>query len=200
MPHKLDPSKATITTLDFSSLVDAIRQVHDHSAGMAKRAVNTSLTLRNWVIGAYIAEYELNGADRANYGDALLKNLAKHLTTLRISNCSRRQLYRYLRLFRLYPEIVGTVSPQFPFLVEESHFAPLAKPQEIVGTPSPLLGIATEKLIECLSYSHLELILDLEYALSSMSDRLFVSKYQLELPSKESLQEFIETKQKEMTA
>jgi hypothetical protein len=27
------------------------------------------LTLRNWLIGYYIAEYELQGSDRADYGD-----------------------------------------------------------------------------------------------------------------------------------
>jgi len=38
-----------------------------------------------------------------------------------------------------------------------------------------------------------------EYALSSMTNRPFVSKYQLELPSKEALQEFIDTKRKEVS-
>jgi predicted nuclease of restriction endonuclease-like (RecB) superfamily len=37
-----------------------------------------------------------------------------------------------------------------------------------------------------------------EYALSSMSNRLFVSKYQLELPSKELLQRFLEDKLREV--
>lgn len=37
-----------------------------------------------------------------------------------------------------------------------------------------------------------------EYALSSMSDRLFVSKYQLELPSKTVLQQFLDEKLKEV--
>jgi len=41
--------------------VDAIRQVHEHSAAAANRAVNTTLTLRNWAIGAYIRTYEQQG-------------------------------------------------------------------------------------------------------------------------------------------
>ncbi len=41
-----------------------------------------SLTLRNWMIGLYIAEFELRGADRANYGDQLFSALAKQLTSL----------------------------------------------------------------------------------------------------------------------
>ena len=36
-------------------------QVHEELAAQAGRAVNLSLTLRNWLIGTYIAEYELSG-------------------------------------------------------------------------------------------------------------------------------------------
>ena len=103
--------------LDFEKLVGTIRQVHEELVAQAGQAVNLSLTLRNWLIGAYIAEYELFGADRAGYGDGLLTELAKRLTELKVSNCNRRQLYRYLRFYRLYPEIVGTVSPQLKKLL-----------------------------------------------------------------------------------
>jgi hypothetical protein len=34
------------------------------------------------------------------------------LSRLNVSNCNRRQLYRYLRFYRLYPRILGTLSPQ----------------------------------------------------------------------------------------
>jgi hypothetical protein len=127
------------TEFYFSSLVSAIQQVHKHLAAQAGRAVNISLTLRNWLIGAYIAEYELSGADKATYGDNLLLELAKRLTGLKVSNCNRRQLYRHLRFYRLYPEIMGTLSPQ--------------------------LKIDHEKLIQRLSYSHLEMIVELDDAL-----------------------------------
>ena len=94
---------------------------------------NISLTLRNWLIGAYyISEFELHGSDRARYGDSLLTELAKRLTRLKISNCNRRQLYRYLRFYRLYPEIVGTMPPQLQTLLPTGGQA-----VEKVGTASP---------------------------------------------------------------
>ncbi|MBN1863342.1 MAG: DUF1016 family protein [Victivallales bacterium] len=37
-----------------------------------------------------------------------------------------------------------------------------------------------------------------EYAIAAMDNRLFVSKYQLELPSKKDLQKFLEERRKEM--
>ncbi len=142
---------------NFGALVTSIHQVNENMVAQAGRAVNVSLTLRNWMIGAYIDTYELNGSDRANYGDNLLSELAKRLTGMNVSNCNRRQLYRYLRFYRLYPQIVGTLSPQLKKLL----------PAEIhgikkVGTPSPQLQTPPEKLVYRLSYSHLELIVDIE--------------------------------------
>ncbi|BBO80432.1 hypothetical protein DSCO28_09980 [Desulfosarcina ovata subsp. sediminis] len=49
--------------MDSEKLVGAIRYVHTELAAQASRAVNVSLTLRNWMIGCYITEYEQNGAN-----------------------------------------------------------------------------------------------------------------------------------------
>lgn len=142
---------------NFEKLVGTILQVHEEMAVQAGKAVNLSLTVRNWLIGCYIAEYELCGADRARYGDNLLTELAKRLTELNVSNCHRRQLYRYLRFYRLYPEIVGTVSAQLKKLLPLGMQRP-----EKVGTAPPQLRIPPDKIIHRLSYSHLELIVDLD--------------------------------------
>jgi hypothetical protein len=97
--------------LNFKCLVTTIQEIHQDLVSHAGRAVNISLTLRNWLIGCYISEYQLHGVDRAGYGEQLLTRLAQQLKG--ISNCNRRQLYRYLRFYRLYPQIVGTLPPQF---------------------------------------------------------------------------------------
>ena len=62
--------------MDFSTLVAAIGQVHAQSAAAVSRTINTTLTLRNWVIGWYIREYEQRGADRATYGEGMVNRLA----------------------------------------------------------------------------------------------------------------------------
>lgn len=143
--------------ISFEKLIGAIQQAHEELAAQAYRAVNLSLTLRNWMIGCYIAEYELRGSDRAHYGDNLLTELAKLLTDLKVSNCNRRQLYRYLRFYRLYPEIVGTLSAQL-----RKRLPVGTKALEKVGTASPPSRTPPDKIIQRLSYSHLELIVDLD--------------------------------------
>ena len=98
--------------MDFAALVRAIADAHERMSAQAVKAVNVSLTLRNWLIGRYIREYELEGSDRAAYGDRLFDALAERLNANGVSGCDRRQLYRYRDFYCVYPEIVGTVSPQ----------------------------------------------------------------------------------------
>lgn len=93
----------------FEQLVASISNVHGALITHASKAVNISLTLRNWLIGCYIAEYELRGADRATYGDNLLWDLAERLTGLKVSNCDRRQLYDYLKLYRISSDCADSV-------------------------------------------------------------------------------------------
>lgn len=98
MPRKPAKQQADIPFMDFSVLVETIQQVHQHSAGLAKRAVNLSLTLRNWVIGWYLREYEQKGSDRAAYGEALMERLAERLESGGLHSISPR----YLRLCRQF--------------------------------------------------------------------------------------------------
>lgn len=75
----------------------------------AVKAINRRVTIRNWLIGFYIIEFEQKGANRAAYGDRLLELLAEKLATNGLS-------FRNLKLFRQfylgYPQIGQTVSAQ----------------------------------------------------------------------------------------
>jgi predicted nuclease of restriction endonuclease-like (RecB) superfamily len=149
-------SSTTAGGLTFENLVLSIRGVDQELAAQASRAVNFSLTLRNWLIGCYIAEYELRGKDRATYGEGLLPSLAAELTRLKVSNSNRRQLYRYLRFYRTYPDIASALSPQFRSLLPKD----VSPHDSKVGTASPQSSLPAETLLNRLSYSHLELIVD----------------------------------------
>ena len=143
----------------FQGLIASIQQAHDAFAAQASKAVNVSLTLRNWFIGYYIAEFELQGADRANYGDKLLTELAKALRAQAVSNSGRRQLYGYLAFYRAYPQIVRTASALSAQVVPR----PLLEQKvRTVSAPSPTVpGTDPETLIARLSYSHLEQLVEL---------------------------------------
>ena len=76
---------------DFNKLVLSIREIHKELQAQAGRAVNISLTIRNWLIGCYIQEYEQNGSDRAQYGKRLLDCLAEQLKPYKISRTEARE-------------------------------------------------------------------------------------------------------------
>jgi predicted nuclease of restriction endonuclease-like (RecB) superfamily len=138
--------------VSFDRLVESIRQAHDELAAQASRAVNASLTLRNWLIGFYIEEFERRGVDRQQYGDKLLDRLAETLTQKGVSRCDRRELYRYRQLYLTYPQIVEAVPPQ---LAEDlSAASVLGGGSRIVDSPTPQFRLGGKALLAQLSFTH----------------------------------------------
>ena len=85
----------TASPLDYQALVTAITQVHDQSQRQAVQAINVALTLRNWLIGYHIVEYEQHGSDRARYGERLLDNLTQDLRRRLGRGFGRRNLFYF---------------------------------------------------------------------------------------------------------
>ena len=148
-------SETLLHASTFDALTDAIGAIHREIAAQASRAVNIGLTVRNWLIGCYIAEFELHGSDRAAYGDKLLDRLASRLAEAGIPTCDKRRLYGYLRFYHVYPDIVRSLSAPFQRLLPPG----TAKALEKVRTPSAQSG---RPLIEALSYSHIEQLVALD--------------------------------------
>lgn len=151
--------------LTFSHLVSAIAKTHRHFSAQANRAVNVSLTLRNWVIGFYIREYEQNGSDRAKYGQELLVKLSQQLKKSGEIEYHFRELRRCRTFYEVYPQIGGTLPPQSNLLpLMQSSSSKKSKPtavHKIGGTASPQLGISSDKLLANLSYSHFVELIEL---------------------------------------
>ena len=101
------------TETTFEDLITSIRQVHEHLASKVGKAVNIGLSLRNWIIGYYIREYEQNGLDRAEYGKNLLNKLSKELKQSGTVEYHSRELRRCRTFYSTYPQIWGTLSPEF---------------------------------------------------------------------------------------
>ena len=96
--------------LTFDNLIGSVTHVHDVTSAYAKGAVNQLLTVRNWMIGYYIVEYEQQGQNRAEYGSNLLGKMAEKLC---IKGLDRTHL-NLCRIFYIrYPQICATVSHKF---------------------------------------------------------------------------------------
>ncbi len=136
----------------FEHLATSIRDIDAALHAQASKAVNISLTVRNWLIGCYIAKYELHGADRAAYGDYLLPKLAGRLADLHVSACAKRQLYQYLRFYRVYPGIVRSLTSQFQYLLPQELTLDYAKVRSVTA----LSGVDAGEVLHKLSYTHIE--------------------------------------------
>jgi hypothetical protein len=97
--------------MKFDSLTQAIRSVHDASQGRIGRIVNQSMNLRNWLTGAYMIEYEQGGEDRAEYGEGLLKALAKDLKRRNVKGLSVRNLWNFKAVAIVYPQLAIVQTP-----------------------------------------------------------------------------------------
>ncbi len=144
--------------LNFKNLVDSIRHIHVELSTQASRAVNVSLTLRNWLFGCYIAEYELRGADRATYGEGLLKKLSEELQRLKVSATGKRQLYQYLRFYQAYPRIVRSLPAQLQlFDIQGINTA-----EEKMRSITAFSSLDPQTILQQLSYTHFELLFSIE--------------------------------------
>ena len=150
--------------LNFDQLIDNVYQTHCQLQLNAKKVVNINLTIRNWLVGYYIVEFEQNGEDRAKYGINLIGELASKLKTKGLKGFSVSALKNHRTFYLLYPQISQSV---ISFLGEE-------KSQSVTGElqkqlPTPIRGslttelqeypISSETLLSQLSFTHfIELI------------------------------------------
>jgi hypothetical protein len=130
--------------MKFELLVDAIAHTHSHFQQQACKAINVSLTLRNWLIGYYIIEFEQNGEDRAAYGTGLLNKLAIQLN---IKGLVSAELSRCRQFYRCYPQILGSLTQE---LQEEN----IAVPIRGILTTEPL--VVSKYLLELPKKEQLE--------------------------------------------
>lgn len=137
--------------MNFEQLVQTCEQAHLYLQRSAVSMVNQSLTIRNWLFGHYIVEYEQNGEDRAKYGDQLLTVLAIDLKSKGIKGLSQRNLYYFSQFYLAYPTIYQVI-------------ADMELPSPILQTLSAKSGItivdknievSPQFLISRLSFSHI---------------------------------------------
>ena len=175
----------SLVVSDFEGLARAITQAHEHLLTQATRAINVNLTLRNWLIGCYIYEYEQGGIDRATYGERLLDRLAERLTVNGLRNCSGRELRRYRQFYLTYPQIRESL-PHESIQLLPGHL----RDASIRGTLSPELTQSGVTLTANLSFSHLAELMQIDdplkrafYEIESLRGRWSVRELKRQIAS-----------------
>ena len=129
---------------NFNTLVAQIDTVHKTLQAKSIQSVSTGLTIRNWLIGYYIVEYEQNGEDRAEYGAKILNNLVKRLKHIKGMSLSNLKLFR--QFYFAYPQIGEVVSNQYKLTNQKS---------QSVTDQFKERQIDTIKLLNSCSFTHL---------------------------------------------
>ena len=156
---------------DFDGLVAHIQQTQDILQNNARLVINRHVTAKAWLTGYYIVEYEQKGADRAKYGEQLLKKLAEKLKDKKTFSYRTLRLYRqfylvYNRLGLLIKKyLCGNLS------IGQSVIAKLKSSQNewliiwqsVIAKSSDGVGnevwVDPQKLFDKLSFTHLAAIL-----------------------------------------
>ena len=141
-------------TNSFDSLVITIVDTSLYFQQQAQKQVNVALTLRNWLIGAYLFEYEQNGQDRAQYGEKILIKIAETLKKQGFTGLGVTNLKLFRQFYIAYPAIGQTVSDQLPTMLQ-SHINILQSTSISTQKPSNQWQLDANQLINRLSFSHI---------------------------------------------
>lgn len=151
----------TVSIKDFGQLTSVIEETHRFFSRQVQKQVNIALTLRNWLIGRYIVEYEQNGADRAKYGKALIAKLSANLRQRKLKGFSEIALRLNRSFYLTYPRIQQTVSVVFHDADKQTNRIQQTVSVKFETTASVELeaGVDIHILLNNLSFSHfIELI------------------------------------------
>lgn len=166
------------STMSYEELVDKIGAEWERGRNNAIRAVNIEYVQTKWRIGRYIVEFEQHGHARAKYGTGLIDRLARDLTVRHGRGFSRSKLI-YARLFYIAFPKSATLS----HLLSWSHYLEILKVSDPVGQKFYALECARSNW----GVRELRRQVVVEYAMRGITNRIFMSRYQLYLPDKEQL-------------
>lgn len=147
------------TLHSFNDLASIVQTTHDAAQSSAVKAINRMQTMRNWLIGYYIVEFEQNGKDRAEYGTQLLKKLEERVDRKGLTTT----LFKWARKFyRLYPQMMENLP--IPICATVMHqLQPIENKEDTIGASMTHQFVTPGKtIISHLSFTHLREIMALD--------------------------------------
>lgn len=156
------------TLHSFNDLASIVQTTHDAAQSSAVKAINRMQTMRNWLIGYYIVEFEQHGKDRAEYGTQLLKKLEERVDRKGLT----RNTFQSSRVFyRMYPQMIENFKnknrPTVSCKSTGHAISPLlegsSKPTDVICTTLSCKFVTPgETLVSKLSFSHINEIMKID--------------------------------------
>lgn len=90
-----------------AAIFKRVRDILELTRTRVARSVNTTQVICNWLIGREIIEHQQQGKRRAEYGDALLRNLSQRLGKRFGRGFSVDNLEAFRQFYLEYPELIS---------------------------------------------------------------------------------------------
>ena len=116
----------TIKCVISDDIFKDAQEIREQTRNNAYQAVNVAMIQRNWLLGKRIADEELKGKNRAEYGKEIVKKLSDFLTNKYGKGFDFSSLYKYVRFYKEFPEILDLASPKF-YLLSWTHYRSLLR-------------------------------------------------------------------------
>lgn len=151
-------------THSFDELTKIIRDTNDAAQTTAVKAINRMQTMRNWLYGYYIIEFEQHGKDRAEYGTQLLKRLEERVNRKGLTETLFKNSRKFYRLYpQMVENIIGVISPTVSDKLLETKDASglcdaqMTENEHVEKSPTVSDGFRTtgQMIISRLSFSHI---------------------------------------------
>ena len=137
--------------MNFDQLITSLRELDSSLKGHVARTTNIGLTVRNWLVGAYIVEFEQNGKERAKYGERLIPEIALEL---KIKGLAVRNLEACRLFYQAYPTIPQSVTAELP--------SAGVNPPKPGFVTRPEFALPVSTLVEKLTFTHIVELLRLD--------------------------------------
>lgn len=111
-----------LTYINSQNLLADASTIIETAKNVACRSINVVLVQRNWLLGKRIVEEQIGNQTRGElYGQKVIENLAKELTEQYGSGFDFSSLYKYIRFYQCFPDILDAASPK-SFLLTWTHY------------------------------------------------------------------------------
>ena len=120
--EKKENNSMIIKYQNTDNVLEDVCSIIELARDYAYKSVNIALVERNWLIGYRIAEEELKGENRANYGLEIIKKLSKELTKQYGKGYDSRNLYYFLNFYKLFPNILNALSSKSNTMLSWTHY------------------------------------------------------------------------------
>lgn len=169
--------------MNFEQLATIITDTHQQLQQSAVKAVNQCQTVRNWLMGFYIVEFEQNGEDRAQYGEQLLKKLEQRVNQkgLNVTLFQRSRMF-----YGAYPQFSTLIEKMFTSSIYAS---PMHKLD--ANTDSPIYASLMHKLQTTENQQNNKEIIEPGKLINSISFTHFIELMKIDNPVKRMYYEML---------